>query len=158
MRRLTKDTGVFMGLCNFFVIPAAEVQQILAENGQGPTWGHACLIETSVSEVFGAEVREDKLKGHIPGGYPKALSKFMPVPPPGISFADFEYKPTAEGHWGKPGPDSPGPMGDPRGHSGAIGERVIRATIDPIVQLIESIKDMPVEMNPNFLAAEKHRG
>ena len=143
MRQVTKETGAFFALCNFFVIPDAEVQKILSEMNKPPAWGHACLIETSVSEVFGAEVREDKVVGRIPGGFPKELSNFMPVAPAGITFTSFEVPEIAEAYWGEEG--SPGPLGDPVGHSKEIGERVIAATIEPIVKLINDIKDMKVD-------------
>ena len=158
MRRLTKETGAFFAMCNFFSLPSAEVQKILAEAGQGRTWGHACLIETSVSEVFGAQVRENLLQAHIPGSYPKELEEYMMLRPAGISIPSFEYKKTAEGHWGTPGPESPGTMGDPRGHSKEIGERVIKATIDPIVKLINDIQHMQVDLNPAFAKNEETRG
>lgn len=143
MRQVTKETGAFFALCNFFVIPDEEVQKILSEMNKPPVWGHACLIETSVSEVFGAEVREDKVVGRIPEGFPKELSNFLPVSPPGITIESFEYPEIAEAFWGAEG--SPGPMGDPVGHSKEIGERVIGATIDPIVKLLNDIKDMKVD-------------
>jgi len=156
MRRLTKETGVFVAMCNFFVLPAQEIAIILEELGKPPVWGHACLAETSVSEVFGAEVREDRLKGYIPTNAPKELEDYMPFPPPGISLAAVEYYPTAACWWG--GEEGPGPMGDPNGHSKELGERIIKATADPIIQLVNNIKDMEVELNPWFLEQEKTRG
>lgn len=143
MRQVTKETGAFMALCNFFVIPDAEVQRILKEMNKPPVWGHACLIETSVSEVFGAEVREDKVVGRIPGPFKEELKDFIPVSPPGITFASFEYPEIAKAYWGEDG--SPGPLGDPVGHSKKIGERVIAATIEPIVKLINDIRNMKVD-------------
>ncbi len=143
MRQLTKETGAFFALANFFVVPDHEVQKILSEMNKPPVWGHACLIETSVSEVFGAEVREDKVVGRIPGGFPEELSNFLPISPPGITIESFEFPEIAEAFWGAEG--SPGPFGDPVGHSKEIGERVIAATIDPIVKLVNDIKDMKVD-------------
>lgn len=152
MRQVTKETGAFFALCNFFVIPDAEVQKILSEMNKPPVWGHACLIETSVSEIFGAKVREDKVIGRIPHDFPKELHNFLPVSPPGITIESFEYPEIAEAFWGKEG--SPGPMGDPVGYSNEIGERVIKATIDPIVQLLNDIKDMSVDTS-EYLATLK---
>ena len=158
IRQVTKKTGAFMALCNFFIIPGQEVTQILKEQNQPSVWGHACLIETSVSEVFGAVVREDKLEAGIPGGFPKELTDFVPASPPGITIPAYEYKKTAYGQW-LGGPDKgPGPQGTPQGYSKEIGERVISATVEPIVKLLEDIKDMPVELNPEFVAHEKVRG
>ena len=143
MRQVTKETGAFMALCNFFVIPDSEVQKILKEMDKPPVWGHACLIETSVSEVFGAEVRKDKVIGRIPGPFKDELKDFIPVAPAGITFSSFEYPEIAEAYWGSDG--SPGPLGDPSGYSNEIGERVIAATIDPIVKLINDIRNMKVD-------------
>lgn len=154
IRRITKETGAFMAMCNFFVIPAEEVAKILEEQGQPPVWGHACIIETSVSEVFGAEVREDRLQASIPGGFPKELANFVPAAPAGINIPAYEYKKTAWGQW----LDGPGPQGTPQGHSKEIGERVIAATVGPIAKLLEDIKDMPVELNPEFVEHQKVRG
>lgn len=152
LRQVIKETGAFCALCNFFVIPSQEVTKILDEMGKPPVWGHACLIETSVSEVFGAKVREDKVAPQIPTAFPKELKDFLPVSPEGISIPSFEYKDTARSYWPE---NSPGPMGDPTEHSKEIGERVIKATIDPIVKLINDIKDLKVEISQAFL--EKYR-
>lgn len=64
----------------------------------------------------------------------------MPVSPSGITFALFEVPDIAETYWGEEG--SPEPLGNPIGHSKEIGERVIAATIDIIVKLINNIKDI----------------
>ena len=158
IRRVTKETGAFMALCNFFIIPAQEVSQILTEQGQPPVWGHACLIETSVSEVFGAVVREDKLQASLPSGFPKELADFVPVSPAGITIPAYEYKKTAHCQWLGGPENGAGPQGTPHGYSKDIGERVIKATVEPIVKLMEDIKDMPVELNPEFVQHEKVRG
>ena len=42
--------------------------------------------------------------------------------------------------------------------TGARAKRVIAATINPIVKLIEDIRDMYVPLNPEYLAHEKQRG
>lgn len=152
MRQVTKETGAFFALCNFFVIPDHEVQKILSEMNRPPVWGHACLIETSVSEVFGAEVREELVAGRIPQGFPEELKNFLPVAPAGVTIEAFEFPAIAEAFWGSEG--SPGPFGNPEGHSKEIGERVIAATIEPIVQLIDDIKDMKVDTS-EYLATLK---
>jgi len=145
MRQVTKETNAFLALCNFCEIPNEEVQKILNEMGKSPVWGHACLIETSVSEIFGAEVREDKVEGRVPTSMPKELKDFVPSAPQGVSFSSFEYLDIARAYWGNQ--KDPGSLGEPDGYSNEIGERVIKVTIDPIIKLINDIKDMKVDTN-----------
>ena len=149
VRRAIKATGAFFAVCNFFVIPQDEVNAIFKELDREPVWGHACLIETSVSQVFGAQVRHDLVKGNIPGPFVSQLKDYVPLAPAGISIQSYEYEPTAKGQWNVP--NAPGPQGDPTGYSDVIGERVIKATVDPIVKLIEDIKDMKVEIKKDYL-------
>lgn len=142
MRQVTKETKAFMMLCDFFVIPREEVRNILKEMRKPPAWGHAGLIETSVSEIFGAKVREERVKGRVPHGYAKEIEEFALTRPAGFSSPIFEHPETAKAIWGI---DSPGPIGDPVGYSEEIGERAIRATIDPIIKLINQVKDLKVD-------------
>ncbi|MDQ0361425.1 creatininase family protein [Breznakia pachnodae] len=148
VRRAIKATGAFFAVCNFFVVPGEEVNAIFEEMGREPVWGHACLIETSVSQVFGAEVRHDLVEGNIPGPFVAELKDFVPIAPAGISIQSYEYEPTAKGQWNVP--NAPGPQGDPSGYSDEIGERVIKATVDPIAKLINDIKEMKVEIKKEF--------
>lgn len=153
-RQVTKETGAFCALCNFFVIPAKEVEKIFKEMGKTPVWGHACLIETSVYEAFGAEVRKNKVLSQIPTPFPKELQEFLPASHLGISIPSFEYFDTARSYWPE---GSPGPKGDPTGYSKEIGERVIKATVDPIIKLINSIKTLKVNINNDFLVKYKDK-
>ncbi|QQK08266.1 creatininase family protein [Miniphocaeibacter halophilus] len=148
MRRVTKKSGAFTAMANFFEIPQEEVLKILEEQGQPPVWGHACLIETSVSEVFGAKVREEFVEESYMGEFPKELKDYVPLAPIGINVQSYEYNDTARAYWPA---DGNGPMGIPVGHSKEIGERVIAATINPIVELVNSIASLEVKIHEEYL-------
>ncbi|MDD7363710.1 MAG: creatininase family protein [Firmicutes bacterium] len=143
MRRVTKETNAFLAMCNFFQIPNKEVATILEEMDRPPVWGHACLIETSVSHVFGAEVRDGDIREATLGDVPEELKNFVPASPEGITLPSFEYEETARVYWPENGSGS---KGNPEGYSKEIGERVIRATTSPIIELVDSIKDMKVAL------------
>ncbi|MEW5919609.1 MAG: creatininase family protein [Bacillota bacterium] len=143
MRQLTKETGAFFALGNFFVLADEISREILNEMGKPPRWGHACLVETSVSELFGAEVRRAKVIGFMPKPYPLELQNFIPVTPPGITIPWLEQEEVMNCCWPE---ESPGPIGDPAGHSREIGERIVKATIAPLVQLVNDIKTLKVNL------------
>jgi creatinine amidohydrolase/Fe(II)-dependent formamide hydrolase-like protein len=143
MRRLTKETGAFFALCNFFILAEEIAQKILSAMGKSPVWGHACLIETSVSEYFGAEIRKEKVKGFLPKPFPRELQNFIPVTTPGISIPWIEQEEVMNCIWPE---ESPGPQGDPLGHSKEIGEKIVDASIAPIIKLLNDVKNMEVKL------------
>lgn len=149
MRQLTKDTGAFFASCNFFDMAREEVTMLMKEMNRANSWGHACLIETSVSQVFGAEIREDKVIGSVPRPIAKGFENYAPCPA-GITFPSFEYMETAKSYWPTDGPKGgSGTKGDPVGYSKEIGERIINYTVLKIVQLVNDIKDIKVNLVVN---------
>lgn len=147
MRQLTKETGAFFALCNFFLLAEEVSQKILSELGKSPVWGHACLVETSVSEFFGAAVRTEKVRGFLPKPFPRELQNFIPIRVPGISIPWLEQEEVMDCVWPA---ESPGPQGDPLGHSKEIGEEIAEASIAPIIKLLQDIKPLQVRLKPEF--------
>lgn len=143
LRQLAKETNAMVACCDFFTLADEEVTKILEELGHDLNWGHACLAETSVSQLFGAEVRADRVEPNIP-----IMQKMRPM---GIDTQDYEVREIAREMWGGYGIGA-GPMGDPRGYSKEYGERIVQATIAPIIELVEDWADVKVNLNPDFLA------
>ncbi len=142
IRQLTRETKAFFALGNFLTLVQEEAEKVLKEMGK-EVWGHACIVETSMSMVFGAEVREDMVDSFVVKPIAKELQSYFPKPTPGITIPCYEMPEIMESIWPE---ESPGPMGDPTGYSEKLGERFIKACVDPLVELVNNIKTLNVEI------------
>jgi len=152
IRQTTKKSGAFIMLVNLLELIGDISNKIFDELGKPPVWGHACLIETSVSEVFGAKVRAEKLTTYSPKPFPKELRNYLPKAPgdrsapPGFIIPWLEQDYVMNCLWHE---ESSGVKGDPHGHSKEIGERIIAEAVKPIVKLVRDIKDFEVQISIN---------
>lgn len=147
MRLLTKKTGAFCAMAHISEMNNSAAEVILKKHSMPADFGHGCLIETSIAMAFGMEVREDKLQGHYCGAIEGPMGKIFPEAPEGISFPAWERPEVMEGIWKK---GLPGPKGNPAGSSKELGEELILATIKPVVQLIEAVRDFQPEVKKNL--------
>jgi creatinine amidohydrolase len=138
MRRITKKTGAFCAMGHISEMNDEYARKVLKEHGMPPDFGHACLIETSIAMAFGMEIRKDKLSGHYSEKNEGPIGKIFPSSPRGISFPAWECPEVMDKIWR---PSFPGPKGNPEGSSKELGERLIEATVRPLVSLIEAIRD-----------------
>jgi creatinine amidohydrolase/Fe(II)-dependent formamide hydrolase-like protein len=93
------------------------------------------------------EVREDLMEGHYCDKIEGSIGKIFPQAPVGISFPAWECPEVMDKIW-RPG--LPGPKGNPAGSSKQLGEELIVATIKPLVELIEAIRDFKPDVKENL--------
>jgi len=147
LRRLTKKTGAFCAMSHISEMNNSAAEAILKKHEMPPDFGHACLIETSIAMAFGMEVREDLMEGHYCGKIEGPIGKIFPQAPDGISFPAWECPEVTNKIWR---PVLPGPKGNPAGSSKQLGEELIEATIKPLVELIEAIRDFKPDVKKNL--------
>jgi creatinine amidohydrolase len=136
MRQITKETGALCFLGHIMHLATEETNRIHKELGIKADWGHACLMETSMVECFGGEIREDRIKGHITEPMDEGMENYYPAPPFGISYPVHQTEIVMKHIWPE---DSPGPKGSPEYHSREFGERVIDSVTAPLVRLVEDL-------------------
>jgi len=147
MRRITKKTGAFCAMGHLSEMNNDYAEGILKKHGMPRDFGHACLIETSIAMAFGMEVREDKMVGHYCENTQGPIGKIFPGAPRGISFPAWECPEVMDKIWRM---DLPGPKGNPAGSSRELGEELIKATVKPLVYLIESIREYEPKVKENL--------
>ena len=93
------------------------------------------------------EVREELMAGHYCDKNEGPIGKIFPKAPVGISFPAWECPDVMDKIW-RPG--LPGSKGNPAGSSAELGEELIDATIKPVVELIEAIRDYKPDVKKNL--------
>ena len=142
MRQITKETGALCFLGHIMHLATEETNAIHVELGIKPDWGHACLMETSVAECFGAEVREEKIKGHLTEPMDDGMEHYYPTTPFGISYPVHQTEIVMKHIWPE---ESPGPKGSPEYHSRELGERIILKIIEPLITLVKDCARIELE-------------
>jgi len=137
MRQVTKETGTLCFLGHIMHLAQKETVKIHEELGVPVDWGHACLMETSIVEAFGGEIREDKVKGHLTEPMDPGMERYYPNAPLGITYPVHNTELVMKHIWPA---DSPGPKGSPEKHSPEIGERIIASIVEPLVQLVNDLQ------------------
>jgi creatinine amidohydrolase len=147
VRLLTKKTGAFCAMAHISEMNNGAALEVLKKRGMPADFGHACLIETSIAMAFGMEVREGLLEGHYCDRIPGPMGKIFPEAPEGISYPAWERIEIMGGIWRE---GLPGPKGNPAGSSRDLGEELIQATIKPVVELIEAIRDFKPDVRKDL--------
>lgn len=143
VRLLTKKTGAFCAMAHISEMNNSAAVDVLKKHDMPADFGHACLIETSIAMAFGMEVREEMMAGHFCDRIEGPMGKIFPEAPEGISFPAWERLEIMAGIWRE---GLPGAKGNPAGSSRELGEELIQATIKPVVELIEAIRDFKPEV------------
>lgn len=147
MRRIVKKTGAFCAMGHISEMNNDYSKEILKQHGMPFDFGHACLIETSIAMAFGMEIRTDKMSPHYFEKDFGPLKKIFPDAPHGISFPAWECEDITSKMWHE---GLPGTKGNPEGSSAELGEKLIDATIKPLVYLIDSIREYKPKLKENL--------
>ena len=147
MRRLMKKTGCFCAMGHLSEMNNDYAEKVLAEHDMPADFGHACLIETSIAMALGMEVRTDRMEGHYCEENNGPIGKIFPRAPRGITFPAWECPQVMDKVWPA---GSPGPKGNPAGSTPELGEKLLDATVEPLLYLIRSIRDYHPDVKKNL--------
>ncbi len=147
MRLIMKKTGAFCAMGHISELNNDYAETVLAEYNMPRDFGHACLIETSIAMSFGMDVRMDKMEGHYTKPFTGAIGNIFPGAPRGISFPAWESPDVMDKVWPA---NSPGPKGNPAGSTPELGEKLIEATVEPLLYLIRSLQDYKPNVKENL--------
>lgn len=147
MRLIMKKTGAFSAMGHISELNKDYAATVVDEHNMPRDFGHACLIETSIAMAFDMDVRKDKMEGHYTEPFTGAIGSIFPSAPRGISFPAWESPDVMDKVWPV---GSPGPKGNPVGSTPELGEKLIDATVKPLLYLIRSLKDYKPGVKENL--------
>ena len=137
-RRIIHDTGAFCGMGHVSELNNNAAAEVLKAHNQPLDWGHACLIETSMAEALGMEVRESGIEANFYKPDGSAIHKLFKQAPRGFSFPAWDNEDVMDHIWGE---GTGGAKGDASGHSKELGFELIEATVKPLLEVIENLKN-----------------
>ncbi len=137
-RRIIHDTGAFCGMGHVSELNNDAAVEVLKAHGQPLDFGHACLIETSIAQALGMEIRDEFIEANFykPDGSP--IDKLFKNAPRGFSFPAWDNEDVMDHIWGA---GTGGAKGDAHGHSAELGVELIEATVAPLLDVIENLKN-----------------
>ena len=137
IRQLSQESNALLFLGHLMHLAKSETDAIHRELGLQPDWGHACLMETSLFEIFDGEIRNDQIKGNTTQPMEPGLEKYYPDSPPGITLCPHYFEIVMRHIWPE---GSPGPKGFPEKHSVEIGYRILEEITKPLITLVNDLK------------------